>query len=57
MKLIITVTITIIICRLYLGKICQTTNRTKRTKDCLWYALDLEETNPIRSFNILPVCL
>ncbi|KAF0420930.1 TPR-like protein [Gigaspora margarita] len=42
---------------LYLGKICQTANRVKRAKDCLWYALDLEETNPVRPFSILPACL
>lgn len=43
--------------RFYLGKIYQATNRVKRTKDCLWYALELEETNPVRSFSILPGCL
>ncbi|CAG8527190.1 13023_t:CDS:10 [Acaulospora colombiana] len=42
---------------LHLGKIFQVTNRIKRSKDCLWYALDLEETNPIRPFSVLPVCL
>ncbi|CAB4390189.1 unnamed protein product [Rhizophagus irregularis] len=41
----------------YLGKIYQATNRVKRTKDCLWYALELEETNPVRPFRILPGCL
>ncbi|CAG8783137.1 12110_t:CDS:2, partial [Dentiscutata erythropus] len=42
---------------LYLGKICQNTNRVKRAKDCLWYALDLEESSPVRPFSILPACL
>ncbi|CAG8464535.1 6997_t:CDS:2 [Racocetra fulgida] len=28
------------------GKICQDTNRINRAKECLWYALDLEESNP-----------
>ncbi|CAJ0644372.1 10956_t:CDS:10 [Entrophospora sp. SA101] len=42
---------------LYLGQIYKATNRIKRTKDCLWYTLDLEESQPIRSFNVLPRCL
>ncbi|RIA88112.1 hypothetical protein C1645_775755 [Glomus cerebriforme] len=41
----------------YLGKICKVTDRIKRTKDCLWYALDLEETKPVKPFNVLPGCL
>ncbi|CAI2165960.1 1376_t:CDS:10 [Funneliformis geosporum] len=39
---------------LYLGKVCQATNRIKRAKKCLWFAFDLEETKPIRPFNVLP---
>ncbi|CAG8783024.1 13070_t:CDS:2, partial [Acaulospora morrowiae] len=39
---------------LLLGKIYKDTNRAKRSKECLWYALSLEETNPVRSFDILP---
>ncbi|CAG8486912.1 7648_t:CDS:10 [Funneliformis mosseae] len=42
---------------LYLGKIYQATSRIKTAKNCLWYAFDLEETKPIRPFNVLPRCL
>ncbi|KAI8976798.1 hypothetical protein BDB01DRAFT_802608 [Pilobolus umbonatus] len=38
----------------YLGEIYKNTNRLDRTKDCLFYALELESTKPIQPFNILP---
>ncbi|CAO3656012.1 unnamed protein product [Mucor fragilis] len=38
----------------YLGEIYKKTDRLDRTKDCLFYALELESTTPIQSFAILP---
>ncbi|KAL9548882.1 hypothetical protein PS6_006365 [Mucor atramentarius] len=38
----------------YLGEIYKKTDRLDRTKDCLFYALELESTTPIQSFTILP---
>lgn len=40
--------------RFYISQVFQRTNRIERTKDCLWYALDLEGTRPVRSFSVLP---
>ncbi|KAK5799043.1 hypothetical protein F5H01DRAFT_115541 [Linnemannia elongata] len=34
----------------YLGKVFEATNRLTRAKECLWYALDLETSRPVRSF-------
>ncbi|KAI7823554.1 hypothetical protein BC939DRAFT_451343 [Gamsiella multidivaricata] len=33
----------------YLGKVFEATGRLTRAKECLWYALDLESSRPIRS--------
>ncbi|KAK4513383.1 uncharacterized protein ATC70_005381 [Mucor velutinosus] len=38
----------------YLGEIYKKTDRLDRTKDCLFYALELESTTPIQPFTILP---
>ncbi|RUS21132.1 hypothetical protein BC937DRAFT_93541, partial [Endogone sp. FLAS-F59071] len=38
----------------YISQVFQRTDRIERTKDCLWYALDLEGTRPVRSFSVLP---
>ncbi|KAL0089482.1 hypothetical protein J3Q64DRAFT_1808703 [Phycomyces blakesleeanus] len=38
----------------YLGEVYRQTNRLEQTKDCLFYALDLENTRPIQPFSILP---
>ncbi|KAI9025826.1 hypothetical protein CLU79DRAFT_699198, partial [Phycomyces nitens] len=38
----------------YLGEIYRQTNRLEQTKDCLFYALDLENTRPIQPFSVLP---
>ncbi|KAI9487485.1 MAG: hypothetical protein EXX96DRAFT_471390 [Benjaminiella poitrasii] len=38
----------------YLGEIYKQTDRLSRTKDCLFYALELESTAPIRPFCALP---
>ncbi|KAI8081235.1 hypothetical protein BDF21DRAFT_452085 [Thamnidium elegans] len=38
----------------YLGEIYRMTDRTERTKNCFFYALELESTTPIQSFTILP---
>ncbi|KAF7726682.1 hypothetical protein EC973_008556 [Apophysomyces ossiformis] len=38
----------------HLGDIYRQTGRLERTKDCLSYALDLENTRPIQPFSILP---
>lgn len=38
----------------YLAEIYKKTDRLERTKDCLFYALELESTTPIQSFTILP---
>ncbi|KAG0261688.1 hypothetical protein BG011_000784 [Mortierella polycephala] len=35
---------------LYLGKVFEASARLSRAKECLWYALDLESSKPIRSF-------
>jgi tetratricopeptide (TPR) repeat protein len=34
----------------YLGKVFEATDRLTRAKECLWYALDLETSRPVRSF-------
>ncbi|CAO3612181.1 unnamed protein product [Cunninghamella blakesleeana] len=41
----------------YLGEIYSKTDRLSKTKDCLFYALELENTEPIQSFSILPRCV
>ncbi|KAI8971935.1 hypothetical protein BDF20DRAFT_709137 [Mycotypha africana] len=38
----------------YLGEIYKKTDRLSRTKDCLFYALELESRSPIQPFSILP---
>ncbi|KAI7906808.1 uncharacterized protein BX663DRAFT_548947 [Cokeromyces recurvatus] len=38
----------------YLSEIYKQTDRLSKTKDCLFYALELENTSPIRPFSILP---
>lgn len=38
----------------YLAEIYKKTDRLDRTKDCLFYTLELESTTPIQSFTILP---
>jgi hypothetical protein len=45
---------TIRVHRFYLGLIYKQTDRLSRTKDCLFYALELESTTPIQPFTILP---
>ncbi|KAF9583231.1 hypothetical protein BGW38_009971 [Lunasporangiospora selenospora] len=35
---------------LYLGKVYEASDRLQRAKECLWYALDLEQSRPIREF-------
>ncbi|KAF9431368.1 hypothetical protein BGZ76_000407 [Entomortierella beljakovae] len=35
---------------LYLGKIFEASDRLTRAKECLWYALELESSRPIRGF-------
>ncbi|KAI1311552.1 hypothetical protein EDD11_003434 [Mortierella claussenii] len=34
----------------YLGKVFEASNRLTRAKECFWYALDLEQSRPIRGF-------
>ncbi|KAI1312681.1 hypothetical protein EDD11_002880 [Mortierella claussenii] len=34
----------------YLGKVFEASDRLTRAKECLWFALDLESSRPIRSF-------
>ncbi|KAG0217063.1 hypothetical protein BGX33_011588 [Mortierella sp. NVP41] len=34
----------------YLGKVFEASDRLTRAKKCLWYALDLEASRPVRSF-------
>ncbi|KAF9905342.1 hypothetical protein BX616_001035 [Lobosporangium transversale] len=34
----------------YLGKVFEASDRLARAKECLWYALDLERSRPIRDF-------
>ena len=34
----------------YLGKVFEASDRLKRAKECLWYALGLEQSRPIREF-------
>ncbi|KAI8605462.1 hypothetical protein EDD21DRAFT_363470 [Dissophora ornata] len=34
----------------YLGKVFEASDRLKRAKECLWYALNLEQSRPIREF-------
>ncbi|KAI8340377.1 hypothetical protein EDC96DRAFT_449880 [Choanephora cucurbitarum] len=41
----------------YLGEIYKKTDRIDKTKDCLFYALELESTTPIQPFNSLPRCV
>ncbi|KAI8147905.1 hypothetical protein BJV82DRAFT_311037 [Fennellomyces sp. T-0311] len=38
----------------YLGEVYRKTERIERAKDCLLYALELEKTQPIQSFSMLP---
>lgn len=40
--------------RFYLGEIYRQTDRPGRTKECFFYALELESTRPIQPFTILP---
>ncbi|KAG2185895.1 hypothetical protein INT43_002333 [Umbelopsis isabellina] len=41
----------------YLGDIYKRMDRLQRAKECLWYALELENTKPILSFSVLPRCI
>ncbi|KAG0233561.1 hypothetical protein BGW42_007396 [Actinomortierella wolfii] len=34
----------------YLGKVFEASDRLTRAKECLWYALDLERSRPVRGF-------
>ncbi|KAF9361437.1 hypothetical protein BGX26_003181 [Mortierella sp. AD094] len=34
----------------YLGKVFETSDRLTRAKECFWYALDLEQSRPVREF-------
>ncbi|KAG0199014.1 hypothetical protein BGX28_007623 [Mortierella sp. GBA30] len=34
----------------YLGKVFEASERLTRAKECLWYALDLEQSRPVRDF-------
>jgi len=34
----------------YLGQVFEASGRLARAKECLWYALDLEQSRPIREF-------
>jgi len=34
----------------YLGKVFEASNQLSKAKECLWYALDLESTRPVRAF-------
>ncbi|KAF9395445.1 hypothetical protein BGX21_009892 [Mortierella sp. AD011] len=34
----------------YLGKVFETSERLSRAKECFWYALDLEQSRPVREF-------
>lgn len=43
--------------RLYLGQVYRKTDRLERAKDCFIYALELERTQPIQPFSILPRCI
>lgn len=36
----------------YLGKVFEASDRLSRAKECLWYALDLEQSRPIRDFAV-----
>ncbi|KAH7058527.1 hypothetical protein BKA57DRAFT_151823 [Linnemannia elongata] len=36
----------------YLGKVFEASDRLVRAKECLWYALDLEQSRPIRDFSV-----
>ncbi|KAI9263323.1 hypothetical protein BDA99DRAFT_509951 [Phascolomyces articulosus] len=38
----------------YLGEVYRKTERIERAKDCLLYALELEKTQPIQPFSVLP---
>ncbi|KAI9318362.1 hypothetical protein BX666DRAFT_1855116 [Dichotomocladium elegans] len=42
---------------LLLGNIYRHTDRIGRAKECLMYAVDLENTKPIQPFSILPCCI
>ncbi|KAG0353593.1 hypothetical protein BGZ54_002181 [Gamsiella multidivaricata] len=35
----------------YLGKVFEASDRLGRAKECLWYALDLEQSRPVREFS------
>ncbi|KAK3813019.1 MAG: hypothetical protein J3Q66DRAFT_347178 [Benniella sp.] len=35
----------------YLGKVFEASDRLTRAKECLWYALDLEQSRPVRDFS------
>ncbi|KAK9765547.1 hypothetical protein K7432_006033 [Basidiobolus ranarum] len=37
----------------YLGIVLKSTGRIAKAKECFWYAHDLEETRPVRSYSIL----
>ncbi|KAI8077855.1 uncharacterized protein BX664DRAFT_270576 [Halteromyces radiatus] len=41
----------------HLGDLYNKTNRMERAKNCLFYALELEDTEPIQPFSILPRCI
>ncbi|GAB5590884.1 hypothetical protein Unana1_05784 [Umbelopsis nana] len=41
----------------YLGEIYHKMDRLPRAKECLWYALELENTKPILPFSVLPRCI
>ncbi|KAK3830849.1 MAG: hypothetical protein JOS17DRAFT_150437 [Linnemannia elongata] len=36
----------------YLGKVFEASDRLVRAKECLWYALDLEQSRPVRDFSV-----
>ncbi|KAF9125976.1 hypothetical protein BGX30_000205 [Mortierella sp. GBA39] len=36
----------------YLGKVFEASDRLVRAKECLWYALELEQSRPIRDFSV-----
>ncbi|ORX80563.1 protein prenylyltransferase [Basidiobolus meristosporus CBS 931.73] len=37
----------------YLGMVLKSTGRAAKAKECFWYAHDLEETRPVRAYNVL----
>ena len=40
--------------RFHLGEVYRKTGRIERAKDCLLYALELEKTQPLEPFSVLP---